>query len=73
MARQLRSQGAPDLTLALQPRKRRRKNRWHTAKGKVVGVRFTDAEYQMVDKTARAEGLSPGAYLKQMATRSKEA
>jgi hypothetical protein len=66
---QLRAEGF-DLALTLRPRKRRRKNRWASAKGKVVAVRFTDADYEILERTAKAKGLSPGGYLKWLATRS---
>jgi hypothetical protein len=67
MVKQLKAEGL-DVTLALRPKGRRRKNRWHTAKGKVVAVRFTDAEYGLLERTAKARGLSPGGHLKWLHT-----
>ncbi len=42
----------------------KKKHRWATAKGKVVGVRFSDVEYTMVAERAFDRKLSPGEYLK---------
>lgn len=63
IVKQLRAEGL-DVTLTLQPRKRRRQHRWDSAKGKVVAVRFTDTEYRLLERRAKAKGLSPGGYLK---------
>ena len=45
-------------------KKVKRKHRWATVKGKVVSVRFSDVEYEMVERRARGRGMSIGAYLK---------
>ncbi len=41
-----------------------RKNRWATAKGRVVSVRFSDVEYLIVERCAKQRGLSTGEYLR---------
>jgi len=61
MAKRLKAEGAVNVTLTVQPRQRRRKNRWHTAKGRVVGVRFTDTEYELLERTAKASGYHQAA------------
>ncbi len=52
-------------------KKVRRKNRWANAKGKVVSVRFSEAEYASIGMRAEERGLSIGNYLKWL-TRSTE-
>jgi hypothetical protein len=41
-----------------------KRNRWATAKGKVVGVRFPDAEYSVLKERANWRGMSAGEYLR---------
>jgi hypothetical protein len=49
---------------------RKRKHRWGSARGKVVAIRFTDAQYGLVARRAAGKGLSVGDYLKWLACRS---
>ncbi|MFC1916377.1 hypothetical protein ACFLW4_06805 [Chloroflexota bacterium] len=42
----------------------KRKHRWATAKGKVVGVRLSDREYRGAERRAEARGMSISEYIK---------
>jgi hypothetical protein len=44
--------------------KLKKKNRWATAKGKTVSVRFSDADYGVIKKVSESKNMSPGEYLR---------
>lgn len=48
---------------------RKRKHRWETAKGHVIAVRFTEAEFEGISRRAATNEMSPGMYIKWLATR----
>jgi hypothetical protein len=48
---------------------RKRKHRWETAKGHVIAVRFTDEQFESVSRRAATNEMSPGEYVKWLATR----
>ena len=50
----------------------KRKHRWATAKGSVVSVRFSDSEYEMVERRAKGRGMSMGAYLRWLTRMTRE-
>lgn len=54
-------------------KKSRRKNRWATAKGRVVSVRFSEEDYFIVSGRAKNRGLSVGEYLRWIARVTYEA
>ena len=60
----LKRGGGVSLTVARSYGKR--KHRWDSAEGKVVAIRLTDAEFQIVSGRAAAKKLSPGLYLKSL-------
>ncbi len=53
-------------------RKVKRKHRWETVKGKVVSVRLSDLEYEIVERRAKGRGMSIGAYLKWLTRKTRE-
>jgi hypothetical protein len=68
----LRSEAGVTITLttATPSRKRKKKHNFASAKGHVVGIRFTDEQYAVVFRRAADNGRSPGDYLKWLGTRS---
>ena len=50
----------------------KRKHRWATAKGSVVSGRFSDSEYEMVERRAKGRGMSMGAYLRWLTRMTRE-
>ena len=42
----------------------KRKHRWATAKGKVIGVRLSDREYEVTERRAENRGMSISKYIK---------
>ena len=50
-------------------RKRRRKNGWYRATGKVVSVRLSDGVYAALEKEAQKRGLTRGTYGKMILER----
>jgi len=60
----LKRGGGVSLTVARSYGKR--KHRWDTAEGKVVAIRLTDGEFQIVSNRAATKKLSPGLYLKSL-------
>jgi hypothetical protein len=69
MAKRLKQEVGVDVTFTVSPKVRKRKHRWGTVQGKVVGARFTDAEYAVLARKALDKGLSVGGYLKWLANR----
>ena len=63
-ANRLKAQGVADVTLTVAGKGRKRKHRWGSVKGRVVAIRFTDAQYEVLEKRAADENLSVGDYLK---------
>lgn len=68
-AKRLKAEGGVEVVFTVAGKRRKRKHRWASAEGKVVAVRFTDAEYEVVARRAAAKGLSTGGYLKWLSTR----
>ena len=50
----------------------KRKHRWATVKGSVVSVRFSDSEYEIVERRAKGRGMSIGAYLKWLTRKTRD-
>lgn len=38
--------------------------RWHTVTGKVISIRLSDSQFQVISRRAADKGLSPGDYIK---------
>jgi len=53
-------------------KKVKRKHRWATVKGKVVSVRLSDLEYEIVERRAKGRGMSIGAYLKWLTRKTRD-
>ena len=70
LVKRIKSESGVEVTFTVAGKGRKRKHRWGTVKGKVVAVRFSDAEYFVVGRRAAGKGLSVGDYLKWLATRS---
>ena len=64
LVKRLKTEAGVDLTFTVAAKGRKRKHRWESAKGVVVAVRFSDAEFGAVSRRAAEKGLSPGLYLK---------
>jgi hypothetical protein len=62
----LRSEAGVTITLttATPSRKRNKKHNFASAKGHVVGIRFTDEQYKKLCRRADKKGLSPGEWIK---------
>jgi hypothetical protein len=67
-AKRLKSEAGVQVSFTVAGQGRKRKHRWGSAQGKVVAVRLTDAEYASVSGQAAGAGLSPGLYLRRLAT-----
>ncbi len=50
----------------------KRKHRWATVKGSVESVRFSDNEYEIVERRAKGRGMSMGAYLRLLTRMTRE-
>jgi len=68
--KRVKAEGGVSVSLTVADKRRKRKHRWDSATGRVIAVRFTDSQYVIVSRRAEAKGLSPGEYLKWLATRS---
>ena len=68
--KRLKSEGGVSVSLTVADKRRKRKHRWNSATGRVVAVRFTESQYEVVSRRAEGKGLSTGEYLKWLATRS---
>jgi hypothetical protein len=69
-ADKLKREGGVEVAFTIAGKRRKRKHRWGSAGGKVYSVRFTDVQNELVVRRAAGLGLSPGEYLKWLATRS---
>lgn len=69
-ARRVKKETGTDLAFTLVEKGRKRKHRWGTAQGRVVAVRYTDAEYEKLEGRARPNRWSVGAQVKFETTRS---
>jgi hypothetical protein len=67
---QLKLERGVKVAFAVAGRSHKRKHRWDSAQGRVVSIRFTDEQYEMVRERAASDKLSVGEYLKWLATRS---
>ncbi|GAI14571.1 unnamed protein product [marine sediment metagenome] len=65
-AKRVKAEGGVDIRLTVPEKGRRRKRKWFV-KGRVIGVRVTDAQFERLDNRAKAKGLSVGDYLKLLA------
>jgi len=68
-AEKLKREGGVEVAFTVASKGRKRKHRWGNVEGRAVAVRFTESEYELVSRRAAARGLSPGLYLKWLATR----
>jgi len=63
-ADKLKREGGVEVAFTVAGKRRKRKYRWGTAKGRVVAVRFTDSQYEILSRRAAKAGISVGEYLK---------
>ncbi len=68
-ADKLKREGGVEVAFTVTGKRRKRKHRWASAEGKVVAIRFTDGQYEVIARRAEARGLSPGDYLKWLSIR----
>ena len=66
----LKSEGGVEVTFTVTGKRRKRKQRLGAGGSRVVSLRLTEEQFEVLGRRANGKGLSVGDYVKWLATRS---
>ena len=70
LADMLKREGGVEVTFRIASKRRKQGHRLGAVKNRVVSLRLTEGQFEVVERRANGKGLSVGDYVKWLATRS---